>query len=130
NNLSGLTVFGIVTVMTDSARADAAAQPGARPRPGVPDAGRRPWWPRTVRQAGGLSGQVVFTVSSGSLAGHRSAIENSVANVRALPHVLSAGDPLSSATTARNRRTAYAVVNFGENPATLGSSYISRVGGA
>jgi putative drug exporter of the RND superfamily len=78
-------------------------------------------------QAGGLSGQLVFTVSSGSLAGHRSAIENSVASVRALPHVLSAGDPLSPATSARDGRTAYDVVNFGENPATLGSSYISRV---
>jgi RND superfamily putative drug exporter len=81
-------------------------------------------------QAGGLSGQLVFTVRSGSLASHRSAIERSVANVRALPHVLSAGDPLSASTTASSGRTAYDVVNFGENPATLGSGYISQVGQA
>jgi putative drug exporter of the RND superfamily len=192
--------------MTDSARTDAAAQPGARPRLGEPRATYQPGEPGTVRrsgdpaapghrddhvmlsrlgrfgrwcarhawlvvavwvvvlagvtfghralggsytdnfslpnspsqagaallqqhepQAGGLSGQLVFTVGSGSLAGHRSAIETSVANVKALPHVLSAGDPLSSGTTAKDGRTAYDVVNFGENPATLGSGYITRV---
>ena len=78
-------------------------------------------------QAGGLSGQLVFTAGPGSLASHRSAIERSVANVRALPHVLSAGNPLSASTTASNGRTAYDVVNFSENPATLGSGYISQV---
>ena len=78
-------------------------------------------------QAGGLSGQLVFGVRSGSLASQRSAIESSVANVRALPHVLSAGDPLSSGTTSAGGRTAYDVVNFGENPATLGTSYITQV---
>ena len=78
-------------------------------------------------QAGGLSGQLVFGVRSGSLASQRGAIESSVANVRALPHVLSAGDPLSAGTTSAGGRTAYAVVNFGENPATLGPSYITQV---
>ena len=78
-------------------------------------------------QAGGLSGQLVFGVRSGSLASQRSAIESSVAKVRALPHVLSAGDPLSSATISADGRTAYDVVNFGENPAALGSSYITQV---
>jgi putative drug exporter of the RND superfamily len=78
-------------------------------------------------QAGGLGGQLVFQVPSGSLASQRSAIESSVANVRALPHVLSAGDPLSSGTTSAGGRTAYDVVNFGENPATLGSGYITQV---
>jgi RND superfamily putative drug exporter len=78
-------------------------------------------------QAGGLSGQLLFGVRSGSLASQRRAIESSVANVRALPHVLSAGDPLSPGTTAAGGRTAYGVVNFGENPATLGSSYITQV---
>ena len=78
-------------------------------------------------QAGGLSGQLVFQVRSGSLASHRSEIETAVANVRALPHVLSAGDPLSSGTTATDGRTAYDVVNFAENPATLGPGYITQV---
>ena len=78
-------------------------------------------------QAGGLSGQLVFGVRSGSLDSQRRAIESSVANVRALPHVLSAGDPLAPGTTSAGGRTAYAVVNFGENPATLGSSYVAQV---
>ena len=174
-----------MAVVTDSAPADAATPPAARPGPGHPATSRRPggdyvvlsglgrfgrWcarhpWPVVAvwvvllvgvtlgnralggaytdnfslpnspsqagaallgehePQAGGLSGQLVFTVSSGSLASHRSAIESSVAKVRALPHVLSAGDPLS----ASNGRTAYDVVNFGENPATLGSGYITKV---
>ena len=41
--------------------------------------------------------------------------------------MLSAGDPLSSGTTATDGRTAYDVVNFAENPATLGPGYITQV---
>jgi putative drug exporter of the RND superfamily len=80
--------------------------------------------------AGGQSGQLVFTVRSGSLAEHSSAIEESVSRVRAVPHVLSATDPLSAATTSKDGRTAYDVVNFDTNPATLGSGYVTQIDNA
>jgi len=80
--------------------------------------------------AGGQSGQLVFTVSRGTLSGDRSAIEGAVASVRKLPHVLSATDPLSPSTTSENGQTAYSTVNFSENPVSLGSSYITQVDNA
>ena len=80
--------------------------------------------------AGGLSGQLVFTVASGSLAADRSAIEAAVAGVRAAPHVLSVSDPLTPGTTSPDGRTAYAVVHFSTNPATLCGSYVSRIDAA
>jgi len=80
--------------------------------------------------AGGQSGQLVFTVSSGSLAEHRSAIEKAVAQVRDLPHVLAASDPLTAGTTSKDGRTAYDVVNFDSNPAALGPDYLTRVASA
>jgi putative drug exporter of the RND superfamily len=77
--------------------------------------------------AGGQDGQLVFTVSSGSLAEHQSAIEKAVAQVRDLPHVLSASDPLTGGTTSKDGRTAYDVINFDTNPAALGPDYLTRV---
>jgi RND superfamily putative drug exporter len=77
--------------------------------------------------AGGQSGQLVFTVGSGMLAQHRSAIEASVARVRRVSHVLSATDPLLAPTTSKDGRTAYDIVNFGTNPAALGASYLTQV---
>ncbi len=77
--------------------------------------------------AGGQTGQLVFTVGSGSLAGKSNAIEQSVAGVRHLPHVLSASDPLAAATTAPGGRIAYATVHFSVNPQTLGSAYVRTV---
>jgi len=80
--------------------------------------------------AGGQSGQLVFTVSSGSLAEHQSAIEKAVAQVRDLPHVLSASDPLIGGTTSKDGRTAYDVINFDANPAALGPDYLTLVAAA
>ena len=80
--------------------------------------------------AGGQSGQLVFTVSSGSLAEHQDAIEKAVSQVRDLPHVLSAADPLTGGTTSKDGRTAYDVVNFDTNPAALGPDYLTRVADA
>lgn len=77
--------------------------------------------------AGGQSGQLVFSESSGTLSADSSAIEQSVDAVRKLPHVLSVSDPLNSATTSKDGRTAYATVNFDVNPTTLGASYVDSV---
>ena len=75
--------------------------------------------------AGGQTGQLVFT--GGALAADKAAIEQAVANVSHLPHVLSASDPLAAATTAEDGRTAYSTVHFSVNPQTLGQSYVSTV---
>jgi len=80
--------------------------------------------------AGGQSGQLVFTVASGSLAQHQSAIETAVSRVRSLPHVLSASDPLTAATTSSDGRTAYDVVDYDVNPSTLGTAYLTSVADA
>jgi RND superfamily putative drug exporter len=77
--------------------------------------------------AGGQSGQIVFTVSAGTLAADSAAITTSMRNVAALPHVLAAGNPLATATTSADGRTAYATVSFDTSPVTLGSSYVASV---
>ena len=77
--------------------------------------------------SGGQGGELVFTVSSGSLSQHSSQIESSAQAVGALPHVLSVGDPLAAATTSKDGRTSYASVHFDVNPTTLGSSYVQSV---
>jgi RND superfamily putative drug exporter len=82
------------------------------------------------KAAVGQTGQLLFTVTSGTLAPHRSAIEEAVAHVGAVPHVLSASDPLTPPTTSTNGKTAYDVVKFDTNPVTLGNSYITQINNA
>ncbi|MFG2961212.1 MMPL family transporter [Streptomyces sp. NPDC048291] len=77
--------------------------------------------------AGGQSGQIVFAIDSGSLSTDQQAIETSIDNMRKLPHVLSASDPLSSATTSKDGRTAYSTAQFDTLPSDLGSSYVTQV---
>ena len=80
--------------------------------------------------AGGQGGQLVFTVGSGSLVSHRAAIEQSMTNMRGLPYVLAASDPLGPATVAKDGRVAYASVHFSVNPQSLGQSYLDKIGRA
>jgi RND superfamily putative drug exporter len=74
--------------------------------------------------AGGQTGQLVFT---GSLSSDKDAIEQAVANVTHLPHVLSASDPLMAPTTSADGRTAYSTVHFSASPQSLGPAYVSSV---
>src|SRR4051812_6823298 len=76
---------------------------------------------------GGQTGQLVFTTPHGTVADQQAAVEQAAAQVRDLPHVLSVGDPLAAATTAKDGRTAYATVNFDRNPAQYGASYVDKV---
>jgi putative drug exporter of the RND superfamily len=76
---------------------------------------------------GGQSGYLVFTTSSGTLASHRSAIEQSMANIRKLPDVLSASDPLMPGAVSKDGRTAYASAHFSVNPQQLGQAYVNSV---
>jgi RND superfamily putative drug exporter len=74
--------------------------------------------------AGGQTGQLVFT---GALSSDKNAIEQAVANVTHLPHVLSASDPLAAASTAPDGHTAYSTVHFSASPQSLGPAYVSSV---
>ena len=76
---------------------------------------------------GGQTGQLVFTVGSGSLATDRRTIEESMANVRDLPDVLTAGDPFSPASLAKDGRTAYTSVHFSTDPEGRGKNYVNQV---
>ena len=78
-------------------------------------------------RAGGQSGQVVYSVATGTLRPRRSAIASSVHALGELPHVLSVSDPLSAATTSTNGRTAYASIHFDVNPQSLGTGYVASV---
>ncbi len=78
--------------------------------------------------AGGQTGQVVYSVTSGTLATHRSAIERAQQAVAVLPHVLSSTDPLSQ--VSKDGRTAYATVHFADNPQTYGTDYVGQVDAA
>ena len=78
-------------------------------------------------QLGGQNGQLVFTVATGTLQQHSAQLDTVRSQVAALPHVLAVSDPLSSATTSRDGRTAYATVQFDVNPTSLGSGYVDTV---
>lgn len=75
--------------------------------------------------AGGQTGQIVYTITSGSLAEHRDAIERATDAVDDVDHVLSSTDPLQQ--VSHDGRTAYSTVHFGANPASYGSGYVDSI---
>ncbi|OII63011.1 transporter [Streptomyces sp. CC53] len=92
--------------------------------------------------AGGYSAQIVLHDPDAPLTDVSDQVSTAVADLRALPHVLSAQDPLpQSGTTppaqqsgtpdvgplSSDGRTAYITVRFDVQPATLGSSYLDGV---
>ena len=82
--------------------------------------------------AGGHVGQVVFHVPTGSLRSQAAAIEQSVANLKSLPHVLSASNPMAkeSPNLSADGKTGYSSVHFDQRPKALGEAYIPKLEGA
>ena len=78
---------------------------------------------------GSTSARIVFT-TDGPLDGSQAAVEQAVAGVRAVPHVVSASDPFSPATSSPDGRTAFADVRFDAKPADLGSGFVDDVDAA
>jgi putative drug exporter of the RND superfamily len=81
-------------------------------------------------QQGGYAGQVVFHAAHGTVAADQSAVNQAVANVAKLPHVIKAVSPFSSAgagAVAKSGTIAYASVSWKVNPDSLGTSYLSRL---
>lgn len=76
--------------------------------------------------AGDPSGRVVFHVGSGSLAGHRHAVDASVADLAEMPHVTAA----SPVVTSADGRTAYTTVSFDRQVKTLGHGYAGTLDAA
>jgi RND superfamily putative drug exporter len=78
-------------------------------------------------KAGGVAGQLVFTVEDGTLRAHGSQLTAAVDEVAKLPHVLSVSAPLAAASTSKDGRTAYATVRFDAKPGSLGRPYLASV---
>ena len=69
--------------------------------------------------AGNPTGRVVFHVSSGTVAAQQQAIDQTLADLKALPHVTAAATPVTSS----DGRTAYTTVSFDEQLKDLGHGY-------
>lgn len=76
---------------------------------------------------GAQTGQVVFSVSSGTLDDQRSTIESVTTAIGKVPHVTSASDPLSAGTTSKDGTIAYATVHFDQNPLKLGTPTVDDI---
>jgi RND superfamily putative drug exporter len=77
--------------------------------------------------ANAQTGQVVFSVTSGTLADRRATITTATTAISHLPHVLSVSDALSPQTTSKDGAIALATVHFDQNPVQLGTPNIERV---
>jgi len=81
--------------------------------------------------ASGYSGYVVFHTTSGPLSQQSAAVQASVTNLEALPHVLAVSDPLHAPAgaplTAAAQATGRATVQFDVRPKTLGSTYVAQL---
>jgi RND superfamily putative drug exporter len=72
------------------------------------------------------NGQIVFQVTSGTLEGHRPALETAIRRIRKLPAVLAASDLV----TAVGGRTALSTLIFDAAPGTLGPLIVREVNAA
>ncbi|MDH6111627.1 RND superfamily putative drug exporter [Kitasatospora sp. MAP12-15] len=82
-------------------------------------------------QAGGIGAQVVMYDAQGPLTAVQSQVNQAVASLQQLPHVLSAVNPLpSSGALSADQKTAYITVRFASNPTSFGQSYLQGVDAA
>jgi RND superfamily putative drug exporter len=83
-------------------------------------------------QSGGMSAQVVLHDSKQSLTNDADPINQTVASLGKLPHVLSAVNPLPqngqpATALSKDGKIGYITVRFDTTPSSLGSSYIDQV---
>jgi putative drug exporter of the RND superfamily len=69
------------------------------------------------------NGRVVFHVGSGTVAAQQSAVDQTLADLKALPHVTAAATPVTSG----DGRTAYTTVSFDVQLKTLGHGYTEQL---
>ncbi|MFI1363315.1 MMPL family transporter [Streptomyces griseochromogenes] len=77
----------------------------------------------SMPQAGRPSGKVVFHTGSGTVADRRSALDRTLADLRAMPRVTA----VSGLVTSDDGRTAYTTVSFDEQLKNLGHDYTARL---
>lgn len=83
--------------------------------------------------AGGTGAQVVLHDAQKQLTEVQSQVDQAVANLQKLPHVLSAQNPLPSSSSAsstslsKDGKTGYITVRFDVNPTSLDDSYLDQV---
>lgn len=86
-------------------------------------------------QAGGYSSQIVMHDADKALTSVGSQMSTTVADLRKLPHVLSAQNPLDATSSkvgplSSDGRTGYITIRFDEQPSLLGDSYLNGVDNA
>ena len=82
---------------------------------------------------GGYAGQIVFHAPTGSVAAQTNAVNNAMANVAKLPHVLNAVSPFAvpnSPQVAKNGTTAYGTVSWDVVPPSLDTAYLHQLDNA
>ena len=82
---------------------------------------------------GGYAGQIVFHAPTGSVATQTNAVNNAMANVAKLPHVLNAVSPFAvpnSPQVAKNGTTAYGNVSWDVVPPSLDTAYLHQLDNA
>ena len=82
---------------------------------------------------GGYAGQIVFHAPTGSVATQTDAVNNAMANVAKLPHVLNAVSPFAvpnSPQVAKNGTTAYGNVSWDVVPPSLDTAYLHQLDNA
>lgn len=86
---------------------------------------------------GGTGATVVLNDSSGPLSSVQSQVDQTVASLQQLPHVLSVQSPLPSSTATQNPaalsasgQIAYIDITFAANPSSYGTSYLNGVDSA
>ena len=80
--------------------------------------------------AGGYSGQIVFHAEKKTVADQSKAVATTVKNLAALPHVISATDPLTVDKTpavSKDGTIAYASVSWSVAPASLDEDYLDKL---
>ncbi|GGV20045.1 membrane protein [Kitasatospora herbaricolor] len=81
--------------------------------------------------AAGVSAPIVISAGTGSLAGHRDAVEAAVGGLGRLPDVLSVTDPLGTpGALSASGSTGIVTVHFGADPAGYGDAYLARLDSA
>jgi RND superfamily putative drug exporter len=73
--------------------------------------------------AGAPTGLVVFHVGSGTVADHQSSVNDTLDDLKKMPHVTA----VSSLVTSSDKRTAYTSVSFDEQLKSLGHSYTDNL---
>ena len=85
---------------------------------------------KDFKSASGYSGQIVFNADKGKVSDESKAVATTMKNVGALPHVLSATDPLKTKNTpavSKNGKIAYGSVSWDVAPASLDADYLDSL---